>query len=247
MAPRLEKKIKSLSLSSADKPAGKPAVQKETPIPGSEFKDPNDDIAPLSPDTPELIALIELNDATNLAKRLADTPADATRRLKDTDGTSLLHIAARASAVDAIPILLSHGSDPTLSALRGGNTRAYDACLDRPTRDAFRAWRRENPDVWDYSRTGIPEPNDASRDAAREAKKAEKRAKQRERDKQRKREKQEREQREAAEEAAQRERDVAAAAKRKKTMLTLSRTEKAGAGMSAEARMRLDRYTDARI
>jgi hypothetical protein len=234
--PNIEKKIKALGIS-------KPVTQPVAPL-GSEFKDPNDDIPSLSE---HLVALIKTIKENDVAKFTSQFNVDDLIRLRDSDRISLLHIATRACAVDVIPLLLSSGADPSMTALViHGNTRAYDYAGDKATRDVMRAWRGENEGAWEWNKTGIPVALSEEGAKAREEKKDEKRARQREKEKERKRENREKERVEEekvrVEEEKQRVIDEGVAARKKKKLLVLSRTEKNGAGMSVEARARLDRY-----
>jgi ankyrin repeat protein len=57
-------------------------------------------------------------DRWELARALADAGADVNVRIGDTEGNSLLHIAAACGKSDAVSWLMAHGADPRAENFR---------------------------------------------------------------------------------------------------------------------------------
>ncbi|KAJ3397173.1 hypothetical protein HDU92_000478 [Lobulomyces angularis] len=162
------------------------------------------------------------------------------RRLRNKDGVSLLHKAAKASQPLFVTYLLEQGADPTLRATIGGNTRPYDECSDKITRDAFKDFNLKNPDAWDYDLAGIPKAQTEEELQSQQEKKLEKKRKQREKDKLRLKEKK-LEKKEKKELLKLEEEQNKEAIFKPANIIKLSNTEQSNVGLSPEARMRLDR------
>lgn len=205
-----------------------------------DIKDPDDETDPLSDTEKQLVEFIKAKDAESLAEAITSFLA---RRLRDKDGTSLLHIAAKEAADTCIPILVAYGADVCMRAKRGGNTRPYDVCKGKSTRQAFIACRSEFTQI-DWDAAGVPVPLGEEEARIKAEKAAEKKKRMREKEKERKREKREKEEREAAELDKQLKAEAEAAALRAQKdlkLLRLSVSERNAIGLSPEARMRLDR------
>ncbi|KAM5124842.1 LOW QUALITY PROTEIN: tRNA endonuclease ANKZF1 [Mantella aurantiaca] len=72
------------------------------------------------------------------------------------DQRTLLHVAAAAGNADVACILMDAGWDP---ALRDSLAQTpYSVSADKQTRNAFRKYRENNPDKYNYSKSQIPEP-----------------------------------------------------------------------------------------
>mmetsp|Transcript_20134 Transcript_20134/g.36440 ORF Transcript_20134/g.36440 Transcript_20134/m.36440 type:complete len:596 (+) Transcript_20134:53-1840(+) len=92
-----------------------------------------------------------------------------------------LHQAAAADDEDRILDLLDDGADPTL---RDGKGRVpYYLCTAQKAREAFRRWRGEHEDDWDWKLAQVPEALTEEVEQRRKDKEKEKRRKQKERQK----------------------------------------------------------------
>ncbi|XP_070211217.1 tRNA endonuclease ANKZF1-like isoform X1 [Littorina saxatilis] len=96
-------------------------------------------------------------------------------------GLSLLHVAAFAGHGDIITMLLDAGCDPAVRD--GGGKTPYITASNKDVRNAFRRFRGEHPDQYDYEAAQIPSGLTADMEAERkqreaEKKKAQKKAKQ---------------------------------------------------------------------
>ncbi len=86
-------------------------------------------------------------------------------------GRSLpLHRAARAGDADRVAMLLESGRhDP--SALDEQGRTPYALSADKAVRDAFRRYMAQQPNTWDYTKSGIPSALTEDMEAAQTAKK----------------------------------------------------------------------------
>ena len=129
-----------------------------------------------------------------------------------------LHLAAKSGHGNIVKILLNNGADPTLKDK--SKKLPYNLCPDKETRNAFRTFRGNNPDLdidWKVSQIPLPPTEEELKN--REEKKKAKRAEQKEKEKVKKAEK-------AKEKAEEEE---------KKRFLNLSDREKRA--LAAEKRM----------
>jgi len=69
---------------------------------------------------------------------------------------SKLHEAAEAGDVQGVLDLLDESYDPTIRHVRFGFRVPYDVSKDRDTRNAFRKYRAENPEQWDWQAAHVP-------------------------------------------------------------------------------------------
>ncbi|XP_070566888.1 tRNA endonuclease ANKZF1-like [Ptychodera flava] len=89
------------------------------------------------------------------------------------DGRTLLHIAAKAGQRKIIRILLESGADP---AIRDKNGKcSYALSIDKPTRNEFRKFMADYPDMYDYTKAQIPSPLTTEMESEKAVKMAEKR------------------------------------------------------------------------
>ncbi|XP_077303983.1 tRNA endonuclease ANKZF1 isoform X1 [Lithobates pipiens] len=145
---------------------------------------------------------------------------------------TLLHVAGAAGHGEVACLLMNAGWDP---ALRDSAAQTpYSLCADKRTRNAFRKYREDNPDKYNYSKSQIPGP--ISEEA--EARRAEKKKAQKSQRKQKEKEEKEERLRREAEEAekkrfaamSDREKRALAAERRLAAQLSLSKETAGGYG-----------------
>jgi hypothetical protein len=78
-------------------------------------------------------------------------------RLGDSNGTSLLHLAASYPHPSVLNFLLELGADPTVSGDQK-EARPYDVSISKDNRDTFRRFMARHPQRWDYEMANIPGP-----------------------------------------------------------------------------------------
>ncbi|TPX47436.1 hypothetical protein SeMB42_g03324 [Synchytrium endobioticum] len=178
-----------------------------------------------------------------LATALETLPESVTAKLLDSEGTSLLHVAASSNQPAVVDVLLSkHNANPCVKNMR--NLRPYDVATDKDTRNAFRRVMHRFPDLWDWKDAHVPSPLSPEMEEEQKAKDKIRKAVQREKEK-------------AAKKAAASgstdgvsgsSRGVTGSAsstantsKPKSVVTKLSKTEAEAMGMTPEARARLDR------
>jgi Bacteroidetes VLRF1 release factor len=153
--------------------------------------------------------------------------------LADKDGISYLHIASAAGESDIVEYLIKLGADITVKGAKG-NSRPYDVCENKGTRDVYRRYMANNPERWDYKLANVPGPLTAEMEE-----------KQKEKDRERSRKEKERKKL-SAKEPSSPVPEVAVSAVsssniKRLAAVGLSRTEKASIGMTHEQRLKLDR------
>ncbi|KAJ3125744.1 hypothetical protein HK098_008266 [Nowakowskiella sp. JEL0407] len=202
-----------------------------------------------------LIAIVKSNDVTKF-KSLTSTFSDPTElsTLLNTllpEITSLLHVSAINSSNDVIPLLLDLGADPTQPSLPPSlPQKPYEVAKNKDTRDVFRRYFGNNEELcrergWSIKDCGIPsvltdEMEEKKKEKERERKKREKERKKELKEKK----KDEEEAHHAAAAAAAKEQEEIAARKAKSGKSKVGGVGKSvmeSSGMSAEARMKLDR------
>ncbi|XP_069083289.1 tRNA endonuclease ANKZF1 isoform X1 [Pleurodeles waltl] len=87
----------------------------------------------------------------------------------DTGGFTLLHVAAAAGQSSIMTILMDAGWDPALRDNSGQTP--FSVSTDKLTRNAFRKYRAEHPEKFNYIKAQIPEPLTAELEAKKEEKK----------------------------------------------------------------------------
>lgn len=103
------------------------------------------------------------------------------------EGNTALHLASVTGHVDILNVLLMYGADPTIK-----NTHdkvPYMISRDKVTRDSFRRFMNQYPDMYDYTVAKIPSPLSEEMELVRKEKKTEKKKAQRKAQKERKKEK----------------------------------------------------------
>ncbi|KAL6484133.1 hypothetical protein MHYP_G00061780 [Metynnis hypsauchen] len=116
----------------------------------------------------------------------------------DSGGFTLLHVASAAGQKNIIRLLLEAGSDPACRDSKGQTP--YAVAAEKDTRNAFRKFKADHPNKYDYAKAQVPAPLTAEI----ESKKAEKKKAQRVARKQREREQKEEKKREEEEEEEKR-------------------------------------------
>ncbi|GBG25556.1 Ankyrin repeat and zinc finger domain-containing protein 1 [Hondaea fermentalgiana] len=162
------------------------------------------------PEDPELMGnMLEACQSGDTASVILCISQDAevlnTLSVRDS-GDTALHVAARSGHEHVVRLLLENGASPCIPNNRG-ELPFHCASERKSCKDAFRRFRGEFPDMWDYQKAAIPE---AITDASEAAKK-ERQRERKKRQAQRKREEKQR-QRKLEEEAAKRKEAEEAAA-----------------------------------
>ena len=139
--------------------------------------------APKAPEMPALSLAVKEGDLVR-AKALIDEGADV--NVADFDCMTPLHHAASQDSVPLINLLLASGADPC--RLDVHMRPPYFVCSTKETRNAFRRFRGDHEDRWDYALAQIPSALTDEMDQKRKDKEAEKRKRARERKKQQKKE-----------------------------------------------------------
>jgi hypothetical protein len=158
----------------------------------------------------------------NISEILNDTFAES-------DGSSLLHLAASTSSPEMVEYLLELGADPTIQS---SNSTPYEVARSNLIRNTFRRFMGKHPDNWNYAISKIPGPlTDEMQQAKKERLKSKKTK--------------EREQKLAnsmilMEEAKSQEK-VISNVNSKLSKISISKRDLEVSSMSPEARQRLDR------
>lgn len=113
----------------------------------------------------------------------------------DAGGFTLLHVAAAAGQSRVVTILMDAGWDPTLRDDLGQTPFSMSA--DKLTRNAFRKYRADHPEKFDYIKAQIPEPLTAELEAKKEEKRRAQKVLKKQREKAEKEEKKRKEEEEA--------------------------------------------------
>uniref|UniRef100_A0A7S2WHB4 VLRF1 domain-containing protein n=1 Tax=Mucochytrium quahogii TaxID=96639 RepID=A0A7S2WHB4_9STRA len=98
------------------------------------------------------------------------------------DGCIPLHIAALHGQAEIVRLLLNRGADPCTRDHRG-RLPFNCATSSKPTRDAFRRFRGDFPDKYDYEKACVPGPLTAEKDELKKQKQREKKKRQAEKKK----------------------------------------------------------------
>ncbi|KAI8841349.1 hypothetical protein BC829DRAFT_435707 [Chytridium lagenaria] len=107
-----------------------------------------------------------------------------TGQFPDSNGTSLLHIAASHSQPTTVGLLLSLGCDPTVRESANKKRTPYDVSDDKDTRDAFRRAFAQDPAKWDWvDGAGVPSMLTPEMEERQREKEREKKRKQKEKQK----------------------------------------------------------------
>ncbi|XP_018427036.1 PREDICTED: ankyrin repeat and zinc finger domain-containing protein 1 [Nanorana parkeri] len=138
---------------------------------------------------------------------------------------TLLHVAAAAGHGEVACLLMNAGWDP---ALRDSAAQTpYSVCADKRTRNAFRKYREDNPDKYNYGKSQIPGPVSEEVEARRTEKKKAQKAQRKEKEKEEKEERLRREVEEAEKKRfaalSDREKRALAAERRLAAQLSLSK------------------------
>ncbi|XP_072274148.1 tRNA endonuclease ANKZF1 isoform X2 [Pyxicephalus adspersus] len=145
---------------------------------------------------------------------------------------TLLHIAAAAGHGEVAGLLMDAGWDP---ALRDSAAQTpYSVCADKRTRNAFRKYREDNPDKYNYSKSQIPGPLSEEVETRRVEKKRAQKAQKKQKEKEEKEERLRKEAEEAEKKRfaalSDREKRALAAERRLAAQLSLSK-ESAGSNV----------------
>lgn len=148
---------------------------------------------------PPIIQLV-LDEELSKLKELDLTPVegDATSGVNalDSNFMTALHHAAAKDSVAMVSFLLESGANPSLLDLR--SRPPYFLCSTKETRNAFRRFLADHPDVWDYAASQIPTALTSEMEQKKKEKEAEKRRRAKERKKQQKKDANEAQQQELA-------------------------------------------------
>ncbi len=90
----------------------------------------------------------------------------------DSSSPTLLHLAVFNNHKSLVRLLLELGADPTVRTSgqqfkQAGQVVSYQLCPERPLRQVFVEFRRDNPDIWDWKAAQIPEPPDMEEEQKR--------------------------------------------------------------------------------
>ncbi|CAI5722617.1 unnamed protein product [Peronospora destructor] len=137
-------------------------------------------------EVPCIIQLVNDGDLNGI-KELLSNAEEKEIKVNEVDAKFMtaLHHAAAKDAVSLVEYLLGQGANPALLDLR--NRPPYFLCSLKETRNAFRRYMGEHPDMWDYTMAQIPERLTSDMEQRKKEKEAEKRKRARERKKQQKR------------------------------------------------------------
>lgn len=164
------------------------------PPPPSSVGEPDSPMASALPATPYMEAcrkegqraVAALEEALSLrAKALDALESSALPRELELDaphecGVTALHAAAAAGRADLVMLLLRAGANPEV--LDDHRRVPYFGADDsKAVRDAFRIFRAEAPERWDWEKAAVPEPLTAALLTAKKEKEREKKARQRQR------------------------------------------------------------------
>ncbi|XP_078535279.1 tRNA endonuclease ANKZF1 isoform X2 [Lissotriton helveticus] len=169
-----------------------------------------------------------VEDERTRTRDLASTDAPHVRSLLneriDTGGFTLLHVAATAGQSRVVTILMDAGWDPALRDNLGQTPFSMSA--DKLTRNAFRKYRADHPEKFNYMKAQIPEPLTAELEAKKEEKKRAQKLLKKQREKAEKEEKKRKEDEEAEKKrfAALSDREKRALAAEKRLAAQLSST-----------------------
>ena len=138
-------------------------------------------------EVPCIVQLVNDGDLNGVRELLSDTEEKEIKvNEADAKFMTALHHAAAKDAVSLVEYLLEQGANPALLDLR--NRPPYFLCSSKETRNAFRRYMGEHPDMWDYAIAQIPEGLTSDMEQRKKEKEAEKRKRARERKKQQKKE-----------------------------------------------------------
>ncbi|KAI9104463.1 hypothetical protein DFS34DRAFT_641866 [Phlyctochytrium arcticum] len=187
---------------------------------------------------PLIVKLIDLSKRSkvDLLRSLLDSNStfDVNALFPESEGTSLLHVAAAAGSPEVVNFLLTRGANPTLTTEKK-SLRPYEVAQDKDTRDAFRRYVHICPDAWDWKEARVPGALTPEMEAQQKEKDREKKKKQKEKQKAYK----------AAKEAAAPTPEPVAPSpppsRKGAAFAKLSKTDREASGMTPEARARLDR------
>ncbi|CAI5704236.1 unnamed protein product [Peronospora effusa] len=138
-------------------------------------------------EVPRIVQLVNDGDLNGITELLSNAEEkEITVNEVDAKFMTALHHAAAKDAVSLVEYLLEQGANPALLDLR--NRPPYFLCSLKETRNAFRRYMGEHPDMWDYAIAQIPEGLTSDMEQRKKEKEAEKRKRARERKKQQKKE-----------------------------------------------------------
>ena len=171
---RVLSRLQSVWLSQPPTPKPTP---KPTPPPPPPAPPPQSHKAPEAPEAPAFHALAihsaaRSDDVERIAVLAAESPGDLAA--PDEAGSTPLHVALAAGALNAARALLAAGANPTARdfALR----LPVHVCADAAARDVLRVHCRDHPTQWDWHKAGVEPASTAEQLEAKRVREKEKRA-----------------------------------------------------------------------
>ncbi|CAH0520104.1 unnamed protein product [Peronospora belbahrii] len=145
------------------------------------------DVEAAEVETPRIVQLVHDGDLNGIKELLSNAEErDIEVNAVDCKCMTALHHAAAKNALSMVECLLEEGANPSLLDLH--NRPPYFLCSSKETRNAFRRFMGEHPNMWNYAIAQIPEGLTSEMEQRKKEKEAEKRKRARERKKQQKRE-----------------------------------------------------------
>ena len=92
------------------------------------------------------------NQDSQLVKKLVN------KRLSKEKGHTLLHMSSELGNADCLWLLLSNGADPAMSDLSKLRRLPYEISLNKPTKDQYRRFMHDFPDLYDYTAAKVGAP-----------------------------------------------------------------------------------------